>query len=91
MEFAENLALDHKYDKELGHRLKESPGNGGYHYLNAKQINVVDEEDEDEAIPPWEKFLSAPDRAESDPRFKVGFSRCATKKRKNSSLEQQYF
>ena len=22
MEFAENLALDHRYDKELGHRLK---------------------------------------------------------------------
>ena len=29
MEFAENLALDHKYDKELGHRLKMEPSRQG--------------------------------------------------------------
>ena len=29
MELAENLALDHDYDKELGKRLKDPPQNGG--------------------------------------------------------------
>ena len=75
MEFAENLALDHKYDKELGYRLNDPPGNGGYHYFNAKQTNVVDEEDDEDDLSPWDKFLSAVDRAESDPRFQVGYSR----------------
>ena len=46
MEFAENLALDHKYDKELGHRLKAEPSRQGYHYTNAKKLNVLAEEEE---------------------------------------------
>ena len=86
MEFAENLALDHEYDKELGHRLKAQPSLGGYHYINAKKVNVIDEEseeavaagkDEDEAaeVPEWERYISAPDRPEEDERFRVGFSR----------------
>ncbi len=47
MEFAENLALDHKFDKDLGHALKESPNNGGFHYLNTKKINIIDDDDEE--------------------------------------------
>lgn len=74
MEFAENLALDHKYDKELGHRLKETPSNGGFHYFNAKKINVIDPSD-DEPIPDDKKYLSATDRSEDDSRFRVGFAR----------------
>ena len=62
MEFAENLALDHKYDKELGQWLRIAPSNGGFHYFNAKHINVIDEEDEDEGLPDFERYLSAPDR-----------------------------
>ena len=46
MEFAENLALDHKYDKELGHRLKAEPSRQGYHYTNAKKLNVLGPDDE---------------------------------------------
>ena len=37
MEFAENLALGHDYEKDLGDRLNEAPNNGGYHYFNAKK------------------------------------------------------
>jgi hypothetical protein len=48
MEFAENLALDHKFDKDLGHSLKESPNNGGFHYFNTKKLNVVDDDDDEE-------------------------------------------
>ena len=46
MEFAENLALDHKYDKELGHRLKAEPSRQGYHYTNAKKLNVLGPDEE---------------------------------------------
>ncbi len=74
MELAENLALDHKYDKDLGHRLKDPPQNGGYHYLNAKKLNLVDPEDDDD-LPQFEKYLSASDRSVDDPRFSVGYSR----------------
>jgi hypothetical protein len=48
MEFAENLALDHKFDKDLGHALKESPNNGGFHYFNTKKVNVIDDDDDEE-------------------------------------------
>ncbi len=82
MEFAENLALDHDYDKELGHRLKAMPSKGGFHYVNAKKVNVLLDDGErmqaDEAAeeePEWERFVSAPDRSEEDPRFHVGYSR----------------
>ena len=55
MEFAENLALDHKFDKDLGHALKESPNNGGFHYFNTKKLNVIDDDD-DEEIPSKKHF-----------------------------------
>jgi hypothetical protein len=74
MEFAENLALDHKYDKELGHRLKRNPSAGGFHYFNSKKINVIDPEDDDN-LPDWKKYLSAHDRSEEDKRFRVGYAR----------------
>ena len=48
MEFAENLALDHKFDKDLGHSLKESPNTGGFHYFNTKKVNVIDDDDDEE-------------------------------------------
>ena len=73
MELAENLALDHKYDKDLGHSLKDPPENGGYHYMNAKKLNVMDEDD-DENLPDYEKYISV-DRSSDDPRYAVGFSR----------------
>jgi hypothetical protein len=81
MEFAENLALDHEYDKELGHRLKAMPSMGGFHYINAKKVNVLAEDekrslnDETEEEPEWDRFMSATDRAEGDKRLAVGYSR----------------
>jgi len=42
MELAENIALDHKYDKDRGERLKE----GRYTYYNAKKLNVLADDDE---------------------------------------------
>ena len=48
MEFAENLALDHKFDKDLGHSLKESPNTGGFHYFNTKKVIVIDDDDDEE-------------------------------------------
>jgi len=77
MELAENLALDHKYDKDLGHSLKDPPENGGYHYMNAKKLNVMDEDD-DENLPDYEKYISV-DRSSDDPRYAVGFSRAKWK------------
>ena len=74
METAENLAEGHRYEKELGYRLKDPPSQGGFHYENAKKVNVISEDDEDD-IPAWEKFLSAPDRSEDDDRFAVGYTR----------------
>ena len=74
MELAENLALDHDYDKELGKRLKEAPQNGGYHYVNAKKLNLKDPEEEDDGSPEMEKFYSV-DRSVDDPKFMVGYSR----------------
>ena len=38
MEFAENLAENHEYEKDLGERLTKSPSEGGYHYFNAKKV-----------------------------------------------------
>jgi len=73
MELAENLALDHDYEKDLGKRLKMPPQKGGYHYINAKKLNLESPEDEEE-LPPFEKYLSV-DRNDDDPRFAVGYSR----------------
>ena len=41
MEFAENLAENHEYEKDLGERLTKSPSEGGYHYFNAKKVKDV--------------------------------------------------
>ena len=73
MENAENLALNHEYEKELGKRLKNPPQKGGYHYVNAKKLNLKSPEDEQE-LPDYEKYLSV-DRSVDDPRFMVGYSR----------------
>ncbi|XP_071745547.1 voltage-dependent calcium channel subunit alpha-2/delta-3 isoform X8 [Lepeophtheirus salmonis] len=77
MEFAENLALDHDYDKDLGHRLRDIPNHGGFHYYNAKKINVLHEsdDDEEEEFQEWDSLLSAHDREKNDKRFALGFSR----------------
>ena len=74
MELAENLALDHKYDKNLGHRLRDPVESGGYHYINAKKLNFIDPGDDDD-ITDFEKYLSGIDRPPGDGRFAVGFSR----------------
>jgi voltage-dependent calcium channel alpha-2/delta-3 len=76
MEHAENLALDHNFEKDLGERMKRSPNNGGFHYYNAKRLNVPDpkaDEDENE----WQKLWSAHDRMSGgdDARFRLGYSR----------------
>ncbi len=39
MEYAENLALDHRYEKDLGKQLDINPSDGGFHYFNAKKLN----------------------------------------------------
>ena len=75
MEIAENLALEHKYDKNLGHRLHEPVESGGYHYVNAKKLNVMEEGDDETDIPEFERYLSGIDRSNDDPRFAVGYSR----------------
>ncbi len=75
MEFAENLALDHKFQKDLGMQLQEAPSEGGFHYVNAKKTNVIADGDED-SIDDWEKYMSAPDRnKDNDSRFAVGYTR----------------
>ena len=81
MENAEEASLGHKYDKELGHDLKNSVDEGGFHYFNAKKINILDDDinyDED-GVPEkyWERALSAIDRERSDPRYAIGHTRLA--------------
>merc|ERR1711892_1503783 len=69
MELAENIALDHKYDKDRGDRLKE----GRYTYHNAKKLNVLPEDDEgggDE----YGRYLSQY-RDQSDDSYAPGYSR----------------
>merc|ERR1711892_1010726 len=69
MELAENIALDHKYDKDRGERLKE----GRYTYYNAKKLNVLPEDDEgggDE----YGRYLSQY-RDQSDDSYAPGYSR----------------
>ena len=78
MEYAENLALGHDYEKDLGNRLTLTPNNGGFHYFNAKKVNVPAGEDDD-GENAWESFLSATDRSEADSRFAIGYSRMELK------------
>merc|ERR1711892_1333528 len=79
MELAENIALDHKYDKDRGERLKE----GRYTYYNAKKLNVLSEDDEgggDE----FGRFLSQY-RDPGDEFYSPGYSRMALTANKHFS------
>merc|ERR1719495_2162591 len=69
MELAENIALDHKYDKDRGERLKE----GRYTYYNAKKLNVLPEGDS-EGNNEFERYLSQY-RSPTDPYYAPGYSR----------------
>eukprot|EP00090_Calanus_glacialis_P023864 TRINITY_DN369_c0_g1_i2.p1 TRINITY_DN369_c0_g1~~TRINITY_DN369_c0_g1_i2.p1 ORF type:complete len:1310 (+),score=311.46 TRINITY_DN369_c0_g1_i2:336-4265(+) len=79
MELAENIALDHKYDKDRGERLKE----GRYTYHNAKKLNVLPEDDEgggDE----YGRYLSQY-RDQTDEFYAPGHSRMALTANKHFS------
>ena len=69
MELAENIALDHKYDKDMGQRLKA----GGFSYNNAKKLNVLDEDDEG-GVDEYSRYLSQY-RDKDDDYYRVGYSR----------------
>ena len=69
MELAENIALDHKYDKDRGERLKE----GMYTYYNAKKLNIL-EEDDDGTGDEYSRFLSQY-RDKEDQYYAPGYSR----------------
>ena len=75
MDYGEQLALNHKYDKDLGLTLSEDPNQKGFHYFNAKRINVIEDDDDDPDVPDMAKFLSAHDRPSSDNRYRPGYSR----------------
>ena len=84
MENAEEASLGHKYDKELGERLKMKIEDNGYHYFNAKKINIIDEDSsEDESY--WERALSAIDREPNDKRNQVGYTRIKLESNKHFS------
>jgi len=69
MEIAENIALAHKYDKNMGHRLKA----GSFSYNNAKKLNVLDEDD-DAGGDEYSRYLSQY-RDKDDEHYRVGYSR----------------
>ena len=69
MELAENIALDHQYDKDMGKRLKQ----GGFSYNNAKKLNVLDEEDDSQGDE-YERYLSQY-RDKQDEYYRIGYSR----------------
>ena len=66
MEIAENIALAHKYDKNMGHRLKA----GSFSYNNAKKLNVLDEDD-DAGGDEYSRYLSQY-RDKDDEHYRVG-------------------
>jgi len=74
MELAENIALDHKYDKDRGSRLQ----NGRYHYVNAKKLNVLQEGDtggtDTHGVPEFERYMSQY-RDEKNKYHENGYSR----------------
>ena len=80
MELAENIALDHKYDKDRGERLKE----GRYHYNNAKKLNVLPEDDEGGAGSEFDRYLSQY-RGKDDEYYAPGYSRMVLKANKHFS------
>ena len=69
MEQAENIALDHKYDEDLGERLRE----GQYTYYNAKKLNILPEGVE-EVANGYERYLSQK-RDQNDEYWARGYSR----------------
>ena len=71
MEIAENIALAHKYDKNMGHRLKA----GSFSYNNAKKLNVLDEDD-DAGGDEYSRYLSQY-RDKDDEHYRVGVAPCA--------------
>jgi len=75
MEYAENLALDHTYDKGLGEAMKSPPNNGGFHYYNAKRMNVPNPKASEEARGGWNELYSAHDRVGGEEGYRLGFSR----------------
>jgi hypothetical protein len=79
MELAENIALDHKYDKDRGERLKE----GRYTYYNAKKLNVLSEDDEGGADE-FDRYLSQY-RDRSDDYWAPGYSRMVLSANKHFS------
>ena len=88
MEIAENIALAHKYDKNMGHRLKA----GSFSYNNAKKLNVLDEDD-DAGGDEYSRYLSQY-RDKDDEHYRVGVVVPLTK-HENSFSEryhnEQYF
>merc|ERR1719412_2774650 len=79
MELAENIALDHQYDKDMGKRLKQ----GGFSYNNAKKLNVLDE-DEGGAGSEFDRYLSQY-RGKDDEYYAPGYSRMVPKANKHFS------
>ena len=69
MEQAENIALDHKYGKDLGERLRE----GQFTYYNAKKLNILSEGVE-EVANGYERYLSQK-RDQNDEYWAPGYSR----------------
>merc|ERR1711962_1555239 len=70
MELAENIALDHKYDKTRGERLKS----GRYTYYNAKKLNVLKDDDEESGGNEYDRYLSQYGD-QNDPYYMPGYSR----------------
>ena len=84
MENAEEASLGHKYDKSLGESLKMKIEDNGYHYFNAKKINILDEDAKDgESY--WDRALSAIDREPNDKRNQVGYTRIKLESNKHFS------
>jgi hypothetical protein len=84
MENAEEASLGHKYDKSLGEQLKLKTEDNGYHYFNAKKINILDEDaNDDESY--WDRALSAIDREPNDKRNVVGYTRIKLESNKHFS------
>ena len=84
MENAEEASLGHKYDKSLGERLQMKISDNGYHYFNAKKINVMDPDGRDDESH-WDKAFSAIDRDNNDKRNLVGYTRIKLESNKHFS------
>ena len=89
MEIAENIALAHKYDKNMGHRLRA----GSFSYNNAKKLNVLDEDD-DAGGDEYSRYLSQY-RDKDDEHYRVGVVVPLTKQHKNmfseGKTDEHYF